>query len=197
MSEKRRVAINETVKVHEILSIYDYTASEISASWFDSNEMDKITDRCFRILQKIEGRKSKNGQKYCIRGLEGHTTIGSITKSNNRSAAYIAMLDEQERHWDDEPDIRVQAMSDAYQRISSSCQMWAQVVGNRDEQAVEAYLHDDHNNEDEDADATAVERVVTATAYSPAPTVSTPCSRIRKTAPKHLPKISPRSVTIF
>ena len=154
MAAKRKVNFNQTVTVHEILSINDYTALEITAAWYDANEMEKITERCLKILCKIESGKSKSGKQYCVRGLEGHTTQGSIIKKSNRSAAYIAVLDEQDRCRNEAREIRVQAISDAYRRTSSSCQMWAQVVGNRDQQAVEEYLY----SEDVEDDFRAEER---------------------------------------
>mmetsp|Transcript_45733 Transcript_45733/g.110836 ORF Transcript_45733/g.110836 Transcript_45733/m.110836 type:complete len:184 (+) Transcript_45733:82-633(+) len=149
MSTTRRVTINPNVEVHEISSIYDYTASEISASWYNEEEMDRITQRCFKILQKTDSGSSKNSKKYCVRGLESHTTLGSISKRNNREAAYTAVLEEQERQWNANDETDVQAISDAYRCTTSSCQLWAQVVGNRDQQEVEAYLYDDDEEEDE------------------------------------------------
>lgn len=156
-TRKRRVTINETVQCVEILSIYDYTPSEISAAWFDEAEMDQITQRCFKVLQRMEcGTASKNGQKYCTRGLEGHSLLGSIGKKKARSAAVMAVLEEQARQWNENTEIDVQAISDAYTKTTSSCLLWAQVVGNRDRQAVEAYLYpDDDEEEDEAVDTTA------------------------------------------
>ena len=147
MAAKRKVTFNQTVAVRRTLSIYDYTTSEIAATWYDENEREKIFKRCRKTLRKIESGKSKSGKQYCVRGLEGHTTQGSILKKSNRSAAYISVLEKQDRCRNEAREIRVQAISDAYRRTSSSCQMWAQVVGNRDQQAVEEYLYED--NEDD------------------------------------------------
>ncbi|KAL3938202.1 MAG: hypothetical protein SGBAC_006843, partial [Bacillariaceae sp.] len=158
MSTTRRVTINPTVQVHDILSIYDYTASEITAAWYNEDDMHHITRRCFKVLSKFENREVKNGQKYFIRGLEGHSTLGSISKQNNRSAAYQAVFDEQERQYENE-ETDVQAISDAYRRTTSSSQMWAQVVGTRDEKAVEAYLYDEEEEETTFAHATTPELV--------------------------------------
>eukprot|EP00526_Cylindrotheca_closterium_P024079 CAMPEP_0113628278 /NCGR_PEP_ID=MMETSP0017_2-20120614/14651_1 /TAXON_ID=2856 /ORGANISM="Cylindrotheca closterium" /LENGTH=195 /DNA_ID=CAMNT_0000538575 /DNA_START=66 /DNA_END=653 /DNA_ORIENTATION=- /assembly_acc=CAM_ASM_000147 len=152
-THKRRVTINETVNVVEILSIYDYTPSEIAASWYDEADMDKITQRCFKVLQRMESGGTKNGQKYCTRGLEGHSTLGSISKKKARTAAVTAALEEQARQWNENEEIDDQAISDAYRKTTASCQMWAQVIGNRDQQATEAYLYPDE--EDEEVDATA------------------------------------------
>ena len=142
MSKTRKVTINPSVKVHEVLTIYDYTASEISATWYDEDEMGKITQRCFNILQKIESGSDK-ASKYCARGLETHTILGSSIKRTNRATANTAVIEEQQRQWNETEETDVQAISDAYRCTTSSCQMWAQVVGNRDQQEVEAYLYDD------------------------------------------------------
>ena len=144
----RRVTINPNTEVLEILSIYNYTESEIRAAWFGDEEMGHIPQRCFNLVQQYN-HGSRNSSKYCMRGLEGHTTTGSIIKRNNRTAAFAAVFDEQERHWDADEADKIQAISAAYRRTTSSCQMWAHVVGNRDQQAVEAYLYDDDEDKEE------------------------------------------------
>ncbi|CAJ1952258.1 unnamed protein product [Cylindrotheca closterium] len=147
MSNTKRVSINPTVKVHEILSIHDYTPSEITATWYDEDEMDRITQKCLKILQKLE---STSTTKYCVRGLETHTTLGSIGKRKNRAAAYRAVLREQERPWKENEETSSQeAIANAYRCTTSSSQMWAQVVGTRDQQEVEAYLYDDDEEEED------------------------------------------------
>lgn len=139
----RRVHINPAVRSVEILSIYDYSPCEIAASWFDQEEMDKITQRCFKVLQRMECGGTKNGKKYCSRGLEGHSTLGAISKKKVRTAAVDAVLDEQARQWNENEEINIEAISDAYRKTTSSSQLWAQVVGNQDRQAADAYLYDD------------------------------------------------------
>ncbi|CAJ1931712.1 unnamed protein product, partial [Cylindrotheca closterium] len=148
---KRGVTINPTVEVAEILSIYDYTPSEIAAAWYNEDDMDKITRRCFKVLQRMEecGGTKNHGQRHCTRGLEGHTTLGSISKKETRIASFVAVLDEQEKQWNENKDFDFQAISDAYRKTSSSSQMWAQVIGNQDRQAADAYLYED---EEEDVD---------------------------------------------
>ncbi|CAJ1961419.1 unnamed protein product [Cylindrotheca closterium] len=152
--QKKGVTMNESVEVVEILHVNDFTASEIAASWYDEEEMKKITERCFKVLQRMEYGKTKNGKKkYCTRGLEGHTALGSISKKKTRAAAFSAVLDEQEKRWNENKDVDFQAISDAYRKVSSSSQMWAQVIGNRDHHAIEAYLYQDEEK-DEEVDAT-------------------------------------------
>mmetsp|Transcript_33007 Transcript_33007/g.79824 ORF Transcript_33007/g.79824 Transcript_33007/m.79824 type:complete len:110 (-) Transcript_33007:143-472(-) len=73
--------------------------------------------------------------------------------------AIDAVLDEQAKQWNDENNNKVnnegdQAIADAYKSTTSSCQMWAQVVGKRDEESAEAIYYADEDKEDND-DATA------------------------------------------
>ena len=164
-TSSRRVAFHEIVQVKEVLSLYNYTHSEISASWYNAEEMDKISQRCYNILRRHEREAIRNKPKYCMRGLESMTSTGYISKNNNRSAAFVAVLEEQERQWNESEEVKVQAISDAYRRTSSSCQMWAQVVGNRDQQAVEVYLYAD----DDEEETTLAPSVVTS---SPKPQTS-------------------------
>ncbi|CAJ1959883.1 unnamed protein product [Cylindrotheca closterium] len=132
----------------ETISLDDYTSREIAATWYDEEEMANITRRCVRILKRMETNELKHGGKnYCTRGLEGHTTLGSINKRRSRSAGVAAVLEEQARQWDESTEADTQAIADAYTRTTSSCQMWARVMGNRDQVAAEPFLYLD---DDED-----------------------------------------------
>ncbi|CAJ1931716.1 unnamed protein product [Cylindrotheca closterium] len=103
-----------------------------------------------------ECRGIKNGQKYCTRGLEGHTTLGSISKKKTRTAAFAAVLNEQARQWNKNEQVEIQAIAHAYRKTSASSQMWAQVIGNQDRQDADAYLYEDEEeNDDVDATTTA------------------------------------------
>lgn len=138
----RRVAFNPSVSCVHIMSIEDYTPKERSATWFNENEMDRITQRCFKIVTRMNAAKSG---RHCIRGLEGYSTVGSLSKKNNRLSAIAAVLIEQANQW---VDARVdeQAIANAYQRTTSSCQMWAQVMGKRDQQAAESIFLKEHED---------------------------------------------------
>lgn len=141
MASRKSVTFNSTVDTVDIKSIYDFTPDEISALWYDDDEMDQITKRCFKLLRKMENGSTK----YYTRGLEGHTTLGVISKRKNRIAAMAAVLVAQSQHLAD-GICDDQAMADAYLRTTSSCQMWASVTGKRDQQiADEIYeQNEDH-----------------------------------------------------
>jgi hypothetical protein len=91
----------------------------------------------------MESGGSMNGKKYCTRGLEGHTTLGSISKTKARMDAFAGVLEEQARQWKENEETDIQAISDIYRNTSSSSQLWAQVIGNQDQQAAESYQDKD------------------------------------------------------
>ena len=91
-----------------------------------------------------EGGKLKD-KKYCSRGLEGHTHAGFALKKQARIFSINAALDEQQAQWDvgvfDEDGIAA-----IYIRASSSCQMWANFVGQQDQKGqlllLDPHAHD-------------------------------------------------------
>lgn len=145
-SSRKRVTFNAKVSGIETLNIDDFTPSEIAASWFNEEEMEQITKRCYKILRRMEG--GNDSRKYCMRGLEGHTSVGHIIKKKNRTAAMAAVLTVQAEQWD-EQKFDDQAIADAYQRTSSSCQLWAQVIGKRDEESAEAIHYPNEESDEE------------------------------------------------
>ena len=127
-ASNKRVSFDPYVTGIEIMSIDDYTHAEISAAWYDYEEMDKITQRCVKIIQKmaIPGGIIKGTKKYCIRGLEGHSTEGSIAKNETRSAALLAVLTEQSRQGEEH------RIADVYRKQTFISQMKANRIGQCD-----------------------------------------------------------------
>mmetsp|Transcript_33007 Transcript_33007/g.79825 ORF Transcript_33007/g.79825 Transcript_33007/m.79825 type:complete len:101 (-) Transcript_33007:426-728(-) len=82
-ASKKSVTFSPTITGMQVMSIYDYTPSEISAAWYNQEEMDHITNRCFKIILRMESGRSN--RKICTRGLEGHSTLGSISKKKEQS----------------------------------------------------------------------------------------------------------------
>lgn len=137
---KKQVTFSSSVAGIQIMNIHEYSASEVSAAWYNDEEMEGITERCFKLLSIMESDPSRNGKVYCTRGLEGHTKLGSISKKKNRSTAIAAVLVEQSKQWKANK-VDVRAIADAYKSTASSCQLWAQVVGKRDQRAAEAIYY--------------------------------------------------------
>lgn len=139
-----KVRFHPSVQVVEILNISDYKPSEKAAAWFSQEEMDKITKRCFKVINSVDTGRNR---KYCIRGLEGHLKLGSISKKKSRSTALTSVLNEQLEQWI-EGIVDEQAIADVYQRTTSSCQLWAQVKGQKDRQTADIILYQEDGEED-------------------------------------------------
>jgi hypothetical protein len=137
-AKRRGISFDSSVEIREIMGLDDYTSQEIEASWYTREEMEQISGRCFKILDMAETRRSRNPKKYCMRGLEGHTTLGSISKRLNRETSAMSVLEEQGRQ---SGEIDFESLSKVYSCTTSSSLMWAMVVGNRDQQEAEAYLY--------------------------------------------------------
>jgi hypothetical protein len=127
-----RVRFSHKIQVvHKTLSRKDYTIDEIEACWYTAEDLQKIHKHCRKEIRKLnEGSKLKD-MKYCSQGLEGHTTVGSAAKMRNRWLAVNAVLDEQMIQWE-EGVFDEDAIAAIYCKSSSSCQLWANIVGRRD-----------------------------------------------------------------
>lgn len=150
-TSSRRVSFNPKVRGVEIMSIDDFSASEISASWFSQQEMERITQRCFTIIVRMDqGVESSSTKKYCTRGLEGHSRLGSVARKRNRTTSIESVLKEQSRQFA-ESKFDEHALAEEYQKTASSCQMWAQVMGKRDEEVAHAIYFQNNNSDDDTA----------------------------------------------
>ena len=126
-----RVRFSSGVHFRDTLSLKDYTPEEIQSCWYTYEGNQRIRRNCTKEIRKMNEGIKLEDKKYCSRGLEGHTTIGDAIKTRNRSLAITAVLDEQMIQWDngilDEDSIAA-----IYCMASSSCQMWASIIGRRD-----------------------------------------------------------------
>jgi hypothetical protein len=137
---KKHVSFVPFSQQHNVLSRYDMTQEEISASWFDRFEL-----RQFKTTAKSEANLLDRGLYYdsrdsCTRGLECRTQDGSRQKRQRRlnaAAAIFMELDHQEEigmSTDDE------AVADVYYNYSQPCLVAAQMIALRDHRdAVECW----------------------------------------------------------
>jgi hypothetical protein len=133
--------------VHKVLSRKDYTPEEVQACWYSNEEYQTIERRRSKEIRKLnEGAEPFKDKKYSSRGLECHTAVGAATRRRNKALAYNAVLDQQMVQWEqgifDEDTIAA-----IYSRTSSICQLWANTVGQRDHQDIEAYYHQQDTTE--------------------------------------------------
>jgi hypothetical protein len=126
----------ERPAVHFILSRHDYTTEELRASWYQDDEYARMTTECCKQIRRMEEGQILKDKKYCSRGLESHTRLGTISKSKNQKLAISTLLEDQVENRqlgvDDE-----EALAQHYNQATSSCQLWATAVGLRDQKEAE------------------------------------------------------------
>lgn len=126
----------------------DYSEDEMDACWFRGGEYADITKSCCKEIRKLDNGTRLKGIKYCSRGLESHTKQASICKSQNRRAAWDAVLVEQEEQVmlgvvDDDP------IAQRYTDAASSCQLWAIRMAMHDQREAEC-VYDEMLDEESD-----------------------------------------------
>jgi hypothetical protein len=145
VSEKAAVSFDANVALTETIALDDFTLNEIEAVWYTAEEMENIAQGCVKILDKIENGKHLNEKKYCARGLETHTVVGSLSKTRNRATSVMSVLEEQRRQVEGAEALDDEFIAELYNHITSSSQMWAQVVGSRDQKEAEKYIDDEED----------------------------------------------------
>jgi hypothetical protein len=121
------------------LALYEYTTDELDACWFRADEYAEIACSCRKEIKMLEqgGSTMKNFiEDNCPRGLESHTYLASIARSQNRLAARKTVFDEQSDQLalgviDDE------AIASRYHDASCSSNLWAICVGQQDKKQAE------------------------------------------------------------
>eukprot|EP00980_Cylindrotheca_fusiformis_P024297 scaffold11725_cov116-Cylindrotheca_fusiformis.AAC.6 len=139
------VTLSDTVEEIEISSWREFSPEETAACWFSEEEYATIEHKMRKEIAMLEKGKILRDKKYCSRGLEQYIAKNAISKAANRQEGVSAVLQEQhdlrqvtEREYALD-DIRI---AEAYQGVSSSCHLWAAVIGLRDMRNAEKYLED-------------------------------------------------------
>jgi hypothetical protein len=134
---KKSVSFAPSASARYTLSRKEYTPAEKRAAWYCPEDYGQITRECCKQVHRIERGGILKDVKYCARGLESYTRSAVQLKKQNRQAAYAAVLGGQVDFLGDDEQI-----SQDYNSVSSSCQLWASVIGFRDQIASEDYLFD-------------------------------------------------------
>jgi hypothetical protein len=115
------------------LSIKDYTPDEVRATWYVSEDYQRILRQCQKEIRKINQGGELKDKKYCSRGLQGFTNAGRAIKERSRILTFNAVLNQQLAQWD-EGIFDEDAIAEIYIRTTSRCQMWANApVGQQQE----------------------------------------------------------------
>jgi hypothetical protein len=142
ISKKERSVHFDVTKpdtVHSILSRHDYTAEEKRVAWFQGEELASITKENRKKVRKMENGEDVNDKEYCSRGLGSYTRLSAISKSQKRKLAVDAVLNEQHEQELDLPNEG--GISHASCQVTSSCKLWARMIGLRDQRWVKECMY--------------------------------------------------------
>lgn len=132
----RGARFDDNLRVHDTITIDDYTKEELKASWYNDDEFQQIAKAAAKEVKKLEQGEILKDRKYCARGLENHCYAGKLQKKVNRKKVLQAVLAEQRLQRLElgryEGAIDIAQVS---QKLTSGCQMWARSAGLRDEVA--------------------------------------------------------------
>jgi hypothetical protein len=130
-------------RFRKTLSIEEYTPDELRATWYTCEDVQRMSRQFQKEIRKMNKGDKLNDKKYCSRGLEGHTKAGSALKKRERNLSINAVLKQQLAQWDKgifDKILDEDTIAAIYIRASSSCQIWANFIGQRDQKAIEGYL---------------------------------------------------------
>jgi hypothetical protein len=119
------------------LSPKNYSSEEIEACWYQQEEYTIIRKGCCKQIKKLDQGKTLKDIKYCSRGLESYMRWAAKTKAQNRKLSINAVLDEQDWQRCSNVFNDEEALAQSYIQAASSCQVWANTVGLRDQRAAE------------------------------------------------------------
>jgi hypothetical protein len=141
------VSLHSKVERRFTISRKDFTLEEKEAVWWTSKDYIGFLGSCVKQKVKMENGVVSKDRKYCSRGLEGQTRLANIAKHNARSEAMYAVLDQQDCLRVMEADLSMDqdvSIGQMYRDTTSSCQLWACIVGLADAcAAAAAYDEDD------------------------------------------------------
>lgn len=141
---QNHVTFAHQITMRETMGLDDYTIEEIDNAWYSEEEMFRVSKECIATLEKVKKgqRSQRKSERYCIRGLEPHTPIGSILKNKSRHTSIQSVLDEQWKQLTERGGVDVESLCEVYHNTTASSQMWAQVIGSRDHHEAALYLDD-------------------------------------------------------
>ena len=140
--KRKRVSFSSNSSFRTTLSSQDYSSEEMQATWYTQDEYMTLQKSCCKEILKMDRGESLKDRKYCSRGLECHTRRGRVLKSKNKVESFQAVLEEQESQMREGRPRDDVSIALAYQRIASSCRLWARVTGIADERAAEDDIDD-------------------------------------------------------
>lgn len=144
---RRSVGFAKRTQVFLVLHLADYTDEEISSAWTNDQDIKNNQSDVVNTI-KLVRRNANNElrQQLCVRGLEAMTSVERLQeRRTNKESVINAVLDEQDRQWDDEGDYPTDwdKISQASREYSSSANDRAQMLGASDAAAARIIQRED------------------------------------------------------
>jgi hypothetical protein len=135
--KKRSITIvEERNDIFDILHLDDMTDEEVDSIWYDPEEYKEIKVSYQSTVMMMESGEPLPEEEHTSRGLEYRTQEGAWARHENKRDACNAVLDEQDRQWQDEADDH-NMISRIYIEHSQRCAEAAAERGKSDEQEAE------------------------------------------------------------
>lgn len=112
--------VEERNEVYPITHLDDIPEEEVNATWYDGNEYAEIKQSYQLTIFMMEAGEQLNAEEHTSRGLEYRTQEGAWARYENKRDAYNAVLDEQDRQWQEDQDDE-EKISQIYLEHSTKC----------------------------------------------------------------------------
>jgi hypothetical protein len=129
----------ESNQYFPITHVNDMNDEEYFAIWYEPSDYQRIKSEIFLILRKMmKGEQIEENDRQTVRGLECRTAQGTNLRQQNKLKAMAAVLDEQDRQFDDEQSDKL--LAEAYRNATSHCQDEACALGLKDQAELQEEL---------------------------------------------------------
>jgi hypothetical protein len=96
------VSFHKFVIVHPHLHLNEYSENEVKMTWYNSTDSAVILKDCEQTIKAmVSCTYGDKDIEYCPRGLEYKTASGAQLRQTNRFNAWDAVLDEQDRQYEE------------------------------------------------------------------------------------------------
>jgi hypothetical protein len=130
---KKKLSWNdERNATKHITHLDDIPEDEVNATWYDATEYSEIKAGYQLTIFMMEAGETLKTEEHTSRGLEYRTQEGAWARYENKRDAYNAVLDEQDRQWQEDCDDHV-AISKIYLQHSTKCAVAAVERAKQDE----------------------------------------------------------------
>jgi hypothetical protein len=130
----------EKNEIFPIPHIDDFDEETVKAVWYAKAEYDTMKVGFVATIKKMmRGEPIAEDNESTIRGLEFRTRKGALRRQHNKLAAITAVLDEQDRQYND-GTFDDERLSEIYRSSGSHCQDNAEAIGLQDQETMKEIM---------------------------------------------------------